>query len=130
MGGVFYDTEKYIDRFLSRYKWTLWLLCAVYITVTYVIRGSFQCSVLTGINLYGIILSLFSIVLLISICKKFKENRMIQYIGKHTIAFYFMSASIPFACCKVVERFLHFESAIASALVFLAEFVLSFSADM
>ena len=91
-GGLYWKFET-----LSKYmKWyTIIIVMALYVSVLlYCNRTSPFINILT-LRPLGVVTTLLSCVLLIELCKRLPENRIINYIGQNTLGFYFMSGALP-----------------------------------
>lgn len=123
-GGVYSHYEDQIDGWMSK---RTRLLVTIFLTVAYLIlyysfSRSIKFSALTGLNVEGFFMSLLAIVTIIYLCKYFKAHMLVKYVSRHSIGFYFLSASIPYVSCMVVEQ-----SFPLGSIAFLVEFAISFT---
>ena len=56
------------------------------------------------VNLQGVLISIVATVALIEICKLFKSSNVLNYIGRNTISFYFMSGALPITLSVIAKR--------------------------
>ena len=61
-----------------------------------------------NVNLIGVIISILGIIILIEVCKRIRKSRLLSYIGKYSLGFYFFSGSVP-AVYSVILRRLNIE---------------------
>ncbi len=106
-GGLFHKYESLIDSFISKVGggiFCLVVLVTYYLIMDFTAVGSWKVSVLVGIEWKGFILSLIAIFVIVFLCKLLKPVRLVTYVSRHSIGFYFLSASIPFVFCTVVNK--------------------------
>lgn len=106
VGGIYWRYENLIDRYLLYKKWIPFAVFLAYITLSKlskVFGWKYATSVLQGIDIVGVLVSILAIFSVVGICKLLTNNRIITWIGRHTIGFYFLSASVPFACVKLCK---------------------------
>ena len=109
IGGVFNYYENKIDKLMSYLGGGIFgvvlfaIYCFLAINKPF---GSATATALIGYDFQGVLLSLLSIFALIYIFKVFPQVKAVKYISRHSIGFFFLSAPIPFAFCKILEHFL------------------------
>ena len=107
LGGLFNHLE-------NNYKWhisisMLCILIAIYSVVSLFGVNNIKTSIAAcNVNLIGVIISILGIIILIEVCKKIRTSRLLSYIGKHSLGFYFFSGSVP-AVYSVIFRRLNIE---------------------
>lgn len=107
-GGIFYQYEKKLT-WLATKTGGIILILIVFVYCIIVIKepwGFVNGSVLTGIDYGGVLLSFMGIVSVLYLCVYLPSVKPIEFISRHTIGFYFFSASMPFCWCKIIERLL------------------------
>ena len=67
--------------------------------------GNAKASVQDRITIDGMIMSLLAILAVVYACKLLKPNKLVKFVSRHSIGFFFLSGSIPFVCLKIVEHF-------------------------
>lgn len=125
-GGLYHQYESRIDSVISKVGggiFSVVTVVAYYLIMYFTAVGSWKVSVLEGIEWKGLILSLVAIFVLVYMCKFFKSFKLVTYISRHSIGFYFLSASIPFVCCNITDKILSIGS-----LGFFISFIGSFLA--
>lgn len=111
-GGIFYQYEKKLSWLATKIGGII-LILIVLVYCLIVIKepwGFINGSVLTGIDYGGVLLSFIGIVSVLCLCVYFPSVKPIEFISRHTIGFYFFSASMPFCWCKIIERLLPISS--------------------
>ena len=104
MGGGYHTIENRIKNKLL--KWIIIAtLTILYVVLTIILKVNVHCSCLSGVDIYGILLSLLGIFTLINICKTLKEIKFIRYVSGHTIGLYFLSGNVPMICCFIVDKY-------------------------
>lgn len=107
-GGIFFQYEKRLS-WLPTKNGSIVLIFIVYVYCIIVIKepwGFVNGSVLTGIDYGGILLSFMGIISVRYLCANLPSVKSIEFISRHTIGFYFFSASMPYCWCKIIERLL------------------------
>lgn len=123
-GGVYSLYEDYIDNRLnklSKLVLTIFLV-TLYIGLYSFFSKSILFSVIFGLDLGGFLISLLSIIALIYVCKYLRSFSLVRYVSRHSIGFYFLSASIPYVSCYIVEKYVP-----TGSIGYLLEFVMSFN---
>lgn len=122
-GGVYSQYEARIDgRFNGFSKLLLTLILIVsYVSLYSYYSNSIKFSVIFGMDLGGYFISLLSIFALIYLCKFLKAVSFVRYVSRHSIGYYFLSASIPYASCFFVEKLVPMGS-----IGYILEFAVSF----
>lgn len=127
LGGLYQEYEHKIDVFFGyprrmSYFYSLVLFLCYIITIICRINIHEKTSCLSGVNIWGISISLFAILTIVYICKMMRNYLLVKYISRNTISFYFLSALVPFVCCKMVDYILPI-----SFIAYIVEVLLSFS---
>ncbi|WP_289818570.1 acyltransferase family protein [uncultured Muribaculum sp.] len=116
LGGFYRVYEMIFDKFKGLFP-VIFLLIAINVDL-----DCEPMSTWAGINLRGFIISVISIFALIDLCKQLPKFKFIQYISRHTIGFYFLSAAIPFLCIRICDLYIPL-----GPISFLIQFTLSFA---
>lgn len=114
LGGFYRVYEMIFDKFKGVFP-VIFLLIAINVDLDRELMSTWA-----GINLRGFIISVISIFALIDLCKQLPK--FIQYISRHTIGFYFLSAAIPFLCIRICDLYIPL-----GPISFLIQFTLSFA---
>ena len=101
LGALYWRYEKQIDAFL---KWYVMLLMAVVVVALALSFKFVQYN--TRMSIPSFVVSVFSILLVIQLCKWLPENRYLSFIGKNTLGFYLFSGSIPILLGVLAYNFL------------------------
>lgn len=106
VGGVFGKYEPVFDRLMNRFHGSVLIVIIFTVLWAFVILKPFRAnvSVISGFDYIGIPFSLISIFGLVYLCKKLSNVNAIKYISRHSIGFFFLSSSVPFVWCKMIER--------------------------
>ena len=104
-GGIYYNIEQWVHRFLSSIYMMIFGL-SLYIILLLNYGSKVLVSINVGIlNLLGAVLSFVSILLVIELCRKIPYNKAIEYIGRHTLILYFMSGAIPNVLAVITTKY-------------------------
>ena len=97
LGGAYNVYEAYINRILNK-KIIITCIFTAFIALTIIQMKGFEifCLGLSGkSNIIGITTIVLSLLLLIFFVKQITPNKITNFIGKHSIVFYFLSGAIP-----------------------------------
>ena len=97
LGGAYNVYEAYINRILNK-KIIITCMFTAFIALTIIQMKGFEffCLGLSGkSNILGITTIILSLLLLIFFVKQITPNKITNFIGKQSIAFYFLSGAIP-----------------------------------
>ena len=111
IGGLYYRYESIFDSFsyniFKLFQSRIILVCiylVLYIFISLLNIFHFSSfSVQFGFDIEGIIYSIFSVLLFISICKSFNHHDIVKFVSRHTIGFYFLSAAVPYIWAKIID---------------------------
>lgn len=96
LGGIYYKYEESIYKLISKPFMVLLITVAYAVIIYYsLIYPTYYFSLSGRNNMLGIIGMVISILLLISITTRIKESRLLHFIGKNSIVFYFLSGAVP-----------------------------------
>lgn len=115
LGGVYHKYETMLDRY-NIFYYVLFLLLMINLD-----QDKIRMSTWDGINAFGFSISIISILSVIGICKSLPPNSVVQWISRHSIGFYFLSAAIPFTCIRICNLFLS-----PGNLSFICQMIISF----
>lgn len=115
LGGLYHKFETILERYNTVY--VILFVCILINTN----QDSIPMSTWAGISIFGFCVSIISILAVISLCKQLRHSEIVQYISRHSIGFYFLSAAIPFVCIRVCDLFLK-----PGALSFMCQMISSF----
>lgn len=94
MGGLYWNYEKQIDRFMK--WWFVLPLIAMFIAIVIGLKGYNDPLISTlTIQPLGFLSSAIACLLLVWLCKKLPEIKSLTFIGQYSIGFYFMSGALP-----------------------------------
>lgn len=95
IGGFFVDMESKCRLYIQRYKWPLILLFLVYAILSCYFHSYIKTALdWQVLNIMGLFVSIIGIFTLIEFVKYLPSCRIINYIGRHSIGFYFFCGSI------------------------------------
>jgi fucose 4-O-acetylase-like acetyltransferase len=121
-GGLFQKYETLTDSKMSRLL--LVLLFLIYLLVEYCTPKSVQCMTsMNKLNFLGAFVSIIGSYLLVRFCKFIRNNNFLNFIGSHSICFYFFSGGIPIVLSATFSRYLSFLK--SQDVVLFAVFLLS-----
>lgn len=124
-GGVYYQYEATIMKILKRW-YVLLALIAFYIVVEYAFPKNALCLTSMGeMNVLGVLVSIVGSLLLIELCRRINENKVLTYIGKNSIVYYFFSGAIPVTLSALLSCFFPVNSLLVMLLVFLTSLMLA-----
>ena len=106
LGGVYNNYEDFLDRHIKKVGGSYFAIVLFLICCVIEIKepwGAINASVQRGFNFSGVLFTLLSIISLIYICKSFCQNNFAKFVSRHSIGFFFLSASIPFVWCRITE---------------------------
>lgn len=104
IGGLYRKYETVISRYLNKY---VVLLCAITIYVLFFTFLWGYADVVISvhkINFVGYVTSCLGCILLVEVSKRMRPNKLLVFMGQHTICFYFLSSSLPIAFTYLVNH--------------------------
>lgn len=103
MGGFYWRYEKQVDK-LMRW-WCVLPLLIVYMVMVLGLReyNNPLISTLT-IQPFGFVTSAMACLLLVWLCKKLPEVKLLTFIGRNSLGFYFMSGALPITFSMVAHK--------------------------
>lgn len=107
LGGLFWRYESAIDRLFHKKlgQVILLLLIVIYILFSIKLSNKIDYGIADGnINILGIFMMIISTCILIYLCKMIPGNKLVTYVGRHSIGFYFFSGAIPNVIAIVMFR--------------------------
>lgn len=118
LGGLYWRYEASIVKYFNKY--TIFLLMTLYIMALVLHPTHFHVLVsMQDVNVAGVIVSVVGTIVLIEICKWIPKGRLLNYIGKNTIGFYFMSGALPTVVGMGMHHILSQNSLLGLVVVFL-----------
>lgn len=126
-GGLYWRYEAAINKVMN--KFVLTGMIVIYVALLLLWPKSFRVLIsMEDLNLAGIGISLLATVILIELCKLIHRSKLLNYIGKNTIGFYFMSGALPIVMSMAVKHFLPESGFAGFAIVFAGSMVIAFFA--
>lgn len=80
-----------------------------------------------SINIQGVVVGTLASFLLVCICKKMPYLRILDFIGKNSLGFYFLSGSVPTVLSLLTSRMIGEPAMIGLVIVFLGSVGISFA---
>lgn len=107
LGGIYYKYEHVIIKFINR-AYIISSLLLSYVGILYYSSiAPTYCFGLSGKNNFmGIIGTILAILILIYITQKIRRGHLFQFIGKHSIIFYFLSGIVPITISAIANHFI------------------------
>lgn len=126
-GGLYWKYELYIRRIMK--NWLILLLLAAYCFGSiywsdYLYKG-YMVSMLM-VHPVGVIWGVIASILLIEVCRRLPEMKLLTFIGQNSIGFYFMSGALPIVFSIIAHRLLSGTYVWVVFLVFLGCMVVSY----
>lgn len=118
-GGMYWKYEKYIEKYLStRYCFPIFLL--FYFLAFTIWPDRIKVLISTNeINAVGIIMGIYASVLLVSVCKCIRKNPFLEYLGKNSLVFYFLSGALPIILSTIIGRLIPTNNLLGLIIVFM-----------
>ncbi len=102
IGGLYQKYEQKINKIIGLYGYIA--ICIIYIIVMYMDFNKQFSLMSMNINIYGFITIFLGIMFILGISKLIPQNRILNYIGKNSIVFYFFSGMIPAIVGKLFQQ--------------------------
>ncbi|MBP3408624.1 MAG: acyltransferase [Bacteroidaceae bacterium] len=126
LGGIYYKYEESVYKLISKPFMVLLITVAYAVIIYYsLIYPTYYFSLSGRNNMLGIIGMVISILLLISITTRIKESRLLHYIGKNSIVFYFLSGAVPTAVSVITNSLIEEKSYIIYTCVTIVSLAVS-----
>lgn len=104
MGGLYWRYEKQMDK-LMKWRFAVPLL-VVYVAMVLALKGYNDSLISTlSIQPLGFVTSAIACLLLVGLCKKSPEVKLLTFIGQNSIGFYFMSGALPITFSLLAHKF-------------------------
>lgn len=104
LGGVYQKHETSVYKLISKPFYiillTIGYACIEYCSLLY---PAYHFGLSGKNNLLGITGTIFAILLMIPITNRIKENHLLQFIGKNSIVFYFLSGAVPITVATITN---------------------------
>ncbi len=124
IGGLYWKFEKKVSAFFE-HKIMLLGVLVLYVFLLLMFPSSFRVLIsMEDINVLGIVISTVGAFILIELCKIIKNARLLNWIGKKTIAMYFMSGALPIVINLAVKNYLHLNGYCGLGIVFFGSFLI------
>lgn len=94
LGGVYWSYEKHIDKLM--HWWFVLLLLIVFVLIVVGLKG-LNSPIISSLRIkpLGFVTSTISCLLLIWLCKRLPEIKILTFIGQNSLGFYFLSGALP-----------------------------------
>lgn len=105
MGGIYWRYEKQIDKLA--HWWFIIPLVIVYMAMVIGLKG-YNDPVISTLTIQplGFVTSAVACLLLVWLCKILPEIKPLDFIGRNSLGFYFMSGALPISLSLVVHKVL------------------------
>lgn len=125
-GGLYWRYEKQIQQIMK--KWVIILLSVIYIIIFWIWRDELHVLVsMLDVNWSGYLAGCFASILLIEICRYLPAIKVLTFIGRNSISFYFMSGGLPIVISLIVNRLYGVPSWSGLIIVWLTTVVLAYA---
>lgn len=123
-GGLY---KQYENQFNKLFMSKIGVFILLFLFVFYLLALYFKTPLDSNLTLKNYLLSFLSILILASLCKLFKGNSVTQYIGRHSIGFFFVCGGLPNVFAILLDRLLPFSTgAFLPMIVAIISFVIAF----
>ena len=103
MGGLFWRYEKQFDKLM--HWWFAIPLLVVYLAMILGLKDYNDPLISTlTIQPLGFVTSAIACLLLVMLCKKIPEMKLLTFIGQNSLGFYFMSGALPIIFVMVANK--------------------------
>lgn len=103
LGGLYWRYEEQIDK-LKKWWFALPLL-AMYVSLILFCDNTNPLISTLQIRPLGFLASAIACLLLVWLCKKLPEIKLLSFIGQNSIGFYFMSGALPISLSMLAHKF-------------------------
>lgn len=104
LGGLYWRYESYINKLLNKYVVTILTIIFIIAIVFYSDNFMYITS-LCQMNVFGVLITVLSTILLIEFCKIIPKVKMLSFIGENTMGYYFLSGAVPATVAMIVLKF-------------------------
>lgn len=103
-GGIYWKYERSIDMSMTRW-WVLTITAVLYLYIVLFHYDSLALTTSMGtLNPAGGVVAILGSILVITVCKVLPSGRVISFIGKNSLGFYFLCGALPMICSMVCKR--------------------------
>ena len=120
-GGVYWRYENLFHRLVKK-NWLLLLIIGAYCTLTFCFNSYLAKGYLVSMcqtHPAGAAFGIFASLLLVELCKKLPEVRLLTFVGQNSIGFYFMSGALPIVLSIAAHKVFHVTTPIVLIAVWL-----------
>lgn len=105
LGGLYWKYESIIKKFLNKY--VLIVLTIIFLVAIVFFSNHFKyVTSLCEMNTLGVLITVLSTVLIIEFCKAIPEIKILSFIGKNTMGYYFLSGAVPATVSMLALKFI------------------------
>lgn len=105
IGGIYSQYEKAINNYFNSLKSSLLIILYIICTIYNLNHNEFHYVTMTNnFNLIGILISILGIAFITIICKQLPQFKILEYIGKNSIVFYFFSGALPASIGLIFQK--------------------------
>ena len=124
MGGVYY---KYERRLIISWPVMVGLLL-IWVASIHILCDDLKFTPFNRwLNIQGVVVGTLASFLLVCICKKILYLRILEYIGKNSIGFYFLSGGVPTILSLLTNRMIGEPIMMGLVIVFIGSVIVSFA---
>ena len=102
MGGVYWRYEKKIDQLMN--SWFILVLLGAYVALCLCFKSSSTLISTLKIQPIGYLTSLIACLLMVWLCKRLPEMKILTFIGKNSLGFYLVSGALPVILCFIANK--------------------------
>ena len=119
LGGAFWKLESFFNKRMNKVR--LMIMFIIYIAVIFTLSDKAKVLIsLLQLNVLGIITSILSILILVYSIIYFMRTKwsILEFIGKNSIGFYFLSGAFPIILSSIFKNVLNIHSSIGLMCIF------------
>ena len=105
LGGLYQKYESVIKRVLNKYVISILVIMFV-ISIVFFSEHFKYVTSLCEMNVLCVLITILSTVLLRELCKSTPEFKILSFIGKNTMGYYFLSGAVPSIVAMIVLKFI------------------------
>ncbi len=127
LGGVYWSLEDVINKLMD--KTVLVGMILLYTVIFLLYPENFRVLIsMLDVNISGIVASMLSVLILIELCKLLPKTKFLDYVGRNTLGFYFMSGALPIVLSLAAHKLMPESNIIGLIFVFIVSVAIAFAA--
>lgn len=129
LGALYWKYESKFDKYVNKYSIMPLVVVCLYLAYNSSITPKYMVS-MGDMNVLGYLYGFLISIILFWFCKHLPEIKLMTFIGRNSICFYFMSGALPITLSSMIKIFIPGENIMGLLVIFILTLFLSYIATM